>query len=186
MPTLHLYHFYLKMSDYFMSASEEEDILNFLLDGNQHDIQNNSPFPTSHENNEEKNRTDIILPSDNKDSNNQMNHDLEHNINGKNEPHKKPKHYHKRKSILSDQAQNFKDAYYLVFTKKKKFPKPIIWEIHKLIQEPLHLMKINRDIIRDNDKYFETFSYNLTSIIQYLQIHKDHIISSIPQLKKYI
>ena len=97
----------------------------------------------------------------------------------------KHKPYHKRKSTLSKQAQIFREAFFLIFTKKKKFPKTIIWEIHKLIQEPLNLKNINRDIIRDNDKYFENFVNESTNIIHYLQNNKEQIRSLVPQLKKY-
>lgn len=89
------------------------------------------------------------------------------------------------KPTLSHQAKSFREMFFLIFTKKKRLPKTIILEIHKIIREPLHLMNITRDIIHDTDKYFEEFSNESANIIQYLQFNKDHIISLIPQLKNY-
>lgn len=96
------------------------------------------------------------------------------------------KKYTKGKIHLSNNAQSFKSDYYLVFTKKKKFPKPIIRKIHKLIQEPLNLKPMARDISRFNDKYFQEYAEKSFYIIQYLVTHKKEIMDSIPELTKYV
>lgn len=105
----------------------------------------------------------------------------------KNESIKKRSAYTKSKLHLSKQAQNFKNCYYLVFTnKKKKFPKRFIKKIHELIQRPLRLSPIKRDVIRFIDKYFEKNVNESYKIIQYLLIHKDEILNLIPDLKAYL
>ena len=123
------------MSDFFMSYSDDDDDDNqgFFQDENLSFFQNDNQDGTlnnqycfqfdSYEDKKETNQIDNISLSENKDSNNQIT-----------KSRKKPKPYHKRKSTLSDQAQCFREIFFLIFTKKKKFPKTIIWEIHKHIQ----------------------------------------------------
>ena len=95
------------------------------------------------------------------------------------------KKYRKRKLILSQKAQNFKNDYFLIFTNRKKFPKTILRQIHSIIQGPLNLKPMSREIVRFNDKYFEEYSDNAFKIIQYLVLHKKEIIASIPELLNY-
>lgn len=108
-----------------------------------------------------------------------------HENNNKEKEHCKNKTFQKRKLVLSQQAQAFKTDYYLIFTKKKKFPKAFLRQIHNIIQNPLKLDPISRDIIRFNDIYFEKFEKDSHKIIEYLVVHKDEILSSIPELINY-
>lgn len=93
--------------------------------------------------------------------------------------------YSKKKIDLSQKEQNFKNDYFLIFTNRKKFPKTIIKQIHSIIQGPLKLKPMTRDIVRCNDKYFIEYSNDAFKIIQYLVLHKNEIIESIPDLKNY-
>ena len=92
----------------------------------------------------------------------------------------------KRKLELSNKAQYLKNNYYLIFTKKKKFPKTIIKKIHEIMMVHLNLKPITREISRFNDKYFEEFANESEKIIQYLVCNKRMIIGSIPELLDYI
>lgn len=93
--------------------------------------------------------------------------------------------FHKRKLNLSNQAQRFQNYYYLIFTNKKKFPKEFILQIHKIIQSPLNLKPIARDIARWKDKYFEEYAKDSDKIIEYLVVNKHTILKQIPNLAKY-
>lgn len=120
-----------------------------------------------------------------------LHHSMFYNANNKDMYEKenissRNKKYTKGKIHLSNNAKSFKSNYYLVFTKKKKFPKLIIRKIHKLIQEPLNLKPMARDVSRFNDKYFQEYAENGFCIIQYLVTHKKEIIDSIPELTKYV
>lgn len=86
------------------------------------------------------------------------------------------------KMALSSTAHLFKENYYHIFTKKKKFPKPFVKKIHKLIEGPLNLKPFTRSISRCNDKYFIENAYRSEDIIQYLCSHKLEIIALIPEL----
>lgn len=89
---------------------------------------------------------------------------------------------HKRKVNLSENEQQFKDNFYSTFTKKKKFPKPLVKKIHKLIEGPLNLSPFTRSYTRFNDLYFKAFSAFSDKIINYLYSNKQQIINSIPEL----
>lgn len=93
--------------------------------------------------------------------------------------------FRKRKLNLSFQAQRFQNYYYLIFTNKKKFPKEFILQIHKIIQGPLNLKPIVRDIARWKDKYFEEYAKDSDKIIEYLVVNKYTILKQIPNLAKY-
>lgn len=91
----------------------------------------------------------------------------------------------KRKSILSDKAQDLKKNYYLIFTNKKKFPKTIIPKIHGIMRRYLNLKPITRDVSRFKDKYFEEFANDSDKIIPFLLCNKLIILASIPELQYY-
>ena len=88
----------------------------------------------------------------------------------------------REKIVLSSKEKLFKENYYQVFTKKKKFPKPLVKKIHKIIEGPLNLKPFTRSISRCNDKYFIENAYRSEDIIQYLCSHKLEIIALIPEL----
>lgn len=93
--------------------------------------------------------------------------------------------FRKRKLKLSNQAQKFQNYYYLIFTNKKKFPKKFIQKIHSIIQEPLNLKPMDRDIVRWKDKYFEEYAKDSEKIIEYLILNKQKILMQIPELMNY-
>lgn len=93
--------------------------------------------------------------------------------------------FRKRKLNLSNQAQKFQNYYYLIFTNKKKFPKEFIQKIHKIIQEPLNLKPMVRDVVRRKDKYFEEYVNDSKKIIEYLVLNKQKILMQIPELMNY-
>ena len=112
--------------------------------------------------------------------------EISNGIKKQKEKYVKNKKSRKRKLKLSQKAQYLKNNYYLVFTKKKKFPKTIIKKIHNIIKDPLNLKPMTREVVRFNDKYFEEYSNESFNIIQYLVLHREEILDSIPELLKYI
>lgn len=94
--------------------------------------------------------------------------------------------YHKtqrRKINLTPQAQYLKNHYYLVFTKRKRFPKKLVKKIHRVIEGPLQIGPFTRTMTRFNDLYFEENAKNYDIILQYLVLHKEEIIKQVPELK---
>lgn len=89
----------------------------------------------------------------------------------------------RRKINLNSQAQYLKNHYYLIFTNKKKFSKTIVKKIHNIIEGPLNIGPFTRKMTRFNDLYFEENAQNCDKILQYLVMHKEEIISKIPELK---
>ena len=157
----------------------------FTKDGTDETISNNYT-ENYYQQDDQKQKMDIIdnIFSINNASRNRNNLDGESKFENKNKEkkHSKNKTFQKRKLLLSPRAQAFKTDYYLIFTKKKKFPKAFLRQIHNMIQKPLNLDPITRDIIRFNDIYFERFEKDSFKIIQYIVVHKDEILSFIPEL----
>ena len=89
----------------------------------------------------------------------------------------------RRKINLLPRAQYLKNHYYLIFTKKKKFPKTLVKKIHRIIEGPLNIGSFTRQMTRFNDLYFEANAQNCDKILQYLVTHKEEIIAKIPELK---
>lgn len=89
----------------------------------------------------------------------------------------------KRKVGLSKKAELFKNAFYHVFTEKKRFPKNLVKKIHDYIIKFLPIPKMKRDQIRSIDLYFSEYSIYSEIILSFLQNHREMILGSIPELK---
>lgn len=88
----------------------------------------------------------------------------------------------RKKINLSSNSQLFKNAFYRVFTNKKRFSKYLVKEIHDFLHDSLNLPKMRRDQIRSIDLYFDEFSKFSNLILSFLQVNKDKIIIKIPEL----
>ena len=81
----------------------------------------------------------------------------------------------KTKVILSENAELFKNYYFSIFTKKKKFSKGIVREIHEFIRRPLKLPKMTRDEMRCSDLYFKNYEPNSLKILCFLRMNRQLI-----------
>ena len=88
----------------------------------------------------------------------------------------------KRKVDLSKKAELFKNAFYKVFTSKKKFPKHLVKEIHDFICQYIPLPKMKREHIRSIDLYFEEYSTFSEIILHALQQYKEGILAAKPEV----
>ena len=84
---------------------------------------------------------------------------------------KKPK----RKVHLSDDAIVFKNYYFSLFTKKKKFPKEYVKVIHKYMMKYIKLPKMTRDQVRCSDLYFQDFEPYQLEILSFLKANQKQI-----------
>ena len=167
-------------SDYF---NENNEVFPFNINGNSNTLVNSNDEKASIEN--EFEMFDQIFGYNPSISTQNTQNIINKNIR-KNSSRDSSKKKIKRKIELSNKAQYLKNNYYLIFTKKKKFPKTIIKKIHEIMMVHLDLKPMTREIYRFNDKYFEEFANDSEKIIQYLVCHKKLVVASIPELLDYI
>lgn len=90
----------------------------------------------------------------------------------------------KRKIKLSKKAKLFKNAFYQIFTTKKRFPKKLVQKIHEFVSKFIPINKISRDQIRCIDLYFKEFACFSELIISFIQNNRLKILESIPELSE--
>lgn len=163
----------------------QDEMFNYSFD--QFESQKNSQLPNADQLNGEKEDITLLNQYLNvfKDPTSTSENIIENNQKKMNLTEYKPKMYTKKKVNLSTSAQNFKENFYLIFTNKKKFPKPILKQVHSIMQKVLDLKPISRNALRVSDKYFEEFLPESFKIIQYLVNYKKEILTKIPELAKY-
>ena len=81
---------------------------------------------------------------------------------------KKLKKKTKRKINLSESAETFKNKYYSIFTRKKKFSKKIVKQIHEFMRFNLGLPKMTREEVRCSDIYFQNYEPFKIKILTFL------------------
>lgn len=84
---------------------------------------------------------------------------------------KKPK----TKIQMNDNEEKFKYDFYGVFTRKKKFPKQLVIQIHKFITTISGLRRMTRKEMRSIDLYFVNFYHKKEEILQLLTLNKEKI-----------
>lgn len=83
----------------------------------------------------------------------------------------------KRKISLSDDQKKFKDQFYAIFEKGKKFDKSILKKIHEFMKEELKIPSILREEYRRIDLYFKHFYEYKDIIIPFLKKNKKDILN---------
>lgn len=89
-----------------------------------------------------------------------------------------PKRAPKRKVDLSEDALHFKNEFYSVFVKKKKFEKRLVKIIHnEILAKDCVLKPMTREEGRRIDLYFQNYASLSKKIISCLKARKNEIIS---------
>ena len=85
---------------------------------------------------------------------------------------KKPK----RIVDLDDNEKEFKDQFYSHFTKRKKFKKEFVFQIHELfLMKRFNFEKMTREECRRIDLYFQKYAKHKESILDFLKQNKAEI-----------
>lgn len=86
----------------------------------------------------------------------------------------------KCKRSLSDDAIKLKNNYYVIFTYKKRFPKELVYKIHKEVLVPqLHYPKLKRAEMRELDIYFQNYAPKMKEILDFLKQKKNVLLKDI-------